>query len=779
MAVEIGALRALLSLDSAAFERGASRAQASMGNLQRRFARVGGTLRDVGQRLSVGLTTPLTGAAAASMAAGSALAELDNQAKVAGISAQELKTLSLATQGVGIDSEKLADILKDVNDKLGDYKVAGAGGAVDFFEQIAPKVGLTIEAFEGLSSSDALQLYISALEEANVSQAEMTFYLEALASDATALLPVFANGGAMIDDFRARAEKLGLAISDKTITAAREAGAEFRVVSEVLKTRMQAALVDLLPAFTKLGETMVPVFETAVNWTVRISEAFGNLSPRMQRIIATGVALAAVAGPLAVGLGALASVFAILAGPVGLVVVGLTAVAGAAAYVYTQWDTIKAKYPALAAALEGVAAVASEGWERFKNAGAAAVEVFEGYASAVSAALDGDFTAALDGLKAAGQSTQDFWFALFPELETALAATREKVAAAAAYFRAGFGADLRSGIETARGAMSDLMSGILSRLEERYPELTARGAALVGNIAGGISAGASVVWDRIRQLGTDLAEKVKELAGDVIAAGKELGIEIINGVVAGVREKIEEARAAIRGAMASITGAAKDEAEIRSPSRVFARIGHELMRGAAVGIEARKGDPVEAARAAGEDVTEAMKKATEAGAEPAANGLVSTFSDAFDRIVFQGESFSSVMLQLFQNLGNQLRSAGLNQLFGAIWSGISGGGSGSAVADLAKVAMAVPAREIAAAASFNPMAGGLAMQSPALAGVKGRAGGAGLGGGSLTLNVNVTGARGNKEVSDMVEQGVRAGLAQYDAQMPDRVAQIQRDPRVR
>ncbi|MDZ7906338.1 MAG: hypothetical protein U5N55_11610 [Cypionkella sp.] len=68
----------------------------------------------------------------------------------------------------------------------------------DFFENIAPQVGVTAENFRDLSGADALQLFVSSLEAANLSQAEMTFYMEAMAGDATALIPLLRDSGAEV-----------------------------------------------------------------------------------------------------------------------------------------------------------------------------------------------------------------------------------------------------------------------------------------------------------------------------------------------------------------------------------------------------------------------------------------------------------------------------------------------------------------------------------------------------------------------------------------------------
>jgi hypothetical protein len=54
----------------------------------------------------------------------------------------------------------------------------------------------------------------------------------------------------------------------------------------------------------------------------------------------------------------------------------------------------------------------------------------------------------------------------------------------------------------------------------------------------------------------------------------------------------------------------------------------------------------------------------------------------------------------------------------------------------------------------------------------------GGGGGSMNINVNVSGARGNSEITEMVQAGVQQGLSDYDRTMlPRRVAAINNDPR--
>src|SRR5690606_2630196 len=140
------------------------------------------------------------GAAAAATAAMvvtqvKAATELRQQAQLASSTTQEFQRYAIAAETVGINQEKLADQLKDFNEKVGEFQQSGSGGMKDFFEQIAPKIGITADAFRGLSGPQALQLYYDSLERAGASQQQMSFYLESMASDTTALIPLLRNGG--------------------------------------------------------------------------------------------------------------------------------------------------------------------------------------------------------------------------------------------------------------------------------------------------------------------------------------------------------------------------------------------------------------------------------------------------------------------------------------------------------------------------------------------------------------------------------------------------------
>ena len=120
--------------------------------------------------------------------------EMVNLARVADESVGTFSVLAAEAKQYGVEQDKLSDIFKDTSDRVGDFLATGGGPMADFFDNIAPKVGVTAEQFRGLSGSQGLQLYFDSLQKANVSQEEMVFYLEAMASDTTQLIPLLQRG---------------------------------------------------------------------------------------------------------------------------------------------------------------------------------------------------------------------------------------------------------------------------------------------------------------------------------------------------------------------------------------------------------------------------------------------------------------------------------------------------------------------------------------------------------------------------------------------------------
>lgn len=148
--------------------------------------------------------------------------ELDRFATLTNTSAETFQKWAYASRSVGIEQDKLADILKDVQDRVGDFLTTGGGPMADFFENIAPKVGVTAEQFRKLSGPQALELFTSSLEKANLSQSETIFYMEAMASDSSLLIPLLQDGATGMRAMGDEAERLGIVMRNETVAATKE-----------------------------------------------------------------------------------------------------------------------------------------------------------------------------------------------------------------------------------------------------------------------------------------------------------------------------------------------------------------------------------------------------------------------------------------------------------------------------------------------------------------------------------------------------------------------------
>ncbi|TKT58356.1 hypothetical protein [Rhizobium sp. LC145] len=336
----IGALRVNLGIDTAQFTESLKGVRASMAN-------VGKQMQAWGGKLSTYISAPLTIAGGAVAAAAVSMAkdidELRKAAQISNTGFEDFQRLAYAAKSVGIEGDKLADIFKDVNDRIGDFNQTGGGPMADFFEKIAPKVGITAEAFKNLSGPQSLQLYYDSLVKAGASQQEMTFYLEAMASDATALIPLLKAGG---EGFRELGEGAAV-ISEGQAAGLKAYNDAMRALSEAVK--------GLTIALASSG--IVEYITQMVQWLTSLVQTLSATNPEILKwgVIIGGIA--AAIGPVVAALGLfLAAVSAISLPVLGVV----AAIAALTAGLIAFWPEISRAYEATVQFAGGV-------WEQLKR----------------------------------------------------------------------------------------------------------------------------------------------------------------------------------------------------------------------------------------------------------------------------------------------------------------------------------------------------------------------------------------------------------------------------
>ena len=250
--------------------------------------------------------------------------ELKNQAAIANSSAQEFQRFSYAARTVGVEQGKLSDIFKDTTDRVGDFLQTGGGPMADFFENIAPQIGVTAQQFKNLSGPEALQKFYQGLEQANLSQSEMTFYMEAIASDATALIPLLRDGGAGFAEMAREADKLGIVLSDGQLGSLDEFAGQFDRLTGVMSAGANVIAAELAPSLSGLADELVGV---------AVAFQDGEYDTQIRALEGAATAAATAAGMYAtyraaVGAATIAQwAFnaALRANPIGLIATGVTA----------------------------------------------------------------------------------------------------------------------------------------------------------------------------------------------------------------------------------------------------------------------------------------------------------------------------------------------------------------------------------------------------------------------------------------------------------------------
>jgi len=248
----------------------------------------------------------IAGAAVGSLGAltGMALAyannarEIQNLATVADMGVVEFQRMAVAAQQVGITQEQLSDQIKDFNEKLGEFVLTGKGEATDAFELLqknAKMSGEEIKKFalemQKASGGDAMQMYVDKLEEAGVSQEQMSFLTENMANDFTKLLPIFADNGAAIDAWGDAAERAGAIMDEQAIAKANELNTQSQLLELQLKGMSNTMLAAVVPAlvdiadaffqdseqgntFSQVGDTLALTLKLLASTAIVVGNAF-------------------------------------------------------------------------------------------------------------------------------------------------------------------------------------------------------------------------------------------------------------------------------------------------------------------------------------------------------------------------------------------------------------------------------------------------------------------------------------------------------------------------
>jgi len=178
----------------------------------------------------------------------------DQWAKSLKMSTQELLAWQFAAEKAGVAGDNMADIFKDLSDKIGDAVLNKSGEAVDALNSL----GLSADKLSKVSPDKQLLAIGEALGKISTNAGKVTI-LESLGNDLSKLLPLFDNNNAKLNQFIQLAKDYGVAPDPQSIDDLIKVNTLFQDMEaqvKGLKMEIAAGLahVDLSPLNNSLSE---------------------------------------------------------------------------------------------------------------------------------------------------------------------------------------------------------------------------------------------------------------------------------------------------------------------------------------------------------------------------------------------------------------------------------------------------------------------------------------------------------------------------------------------
>ncbi|MBG7617707.1 MAG: hypothetical protein IZT57_04990, partial [Chloroflexi bacterium] len=194
--------------------------------------------------------------------------ELELLAKQAKTSTSDFQALSFATNRYGINAEQIADISKDIADKVGEFSAAGTGAFQDYVDVMKlskDEARAAAREFEGLSSQEILGTMVSRMEDASVSGDKMTFVLESLGNDASRLIPLFKGNSKELLELKKRFNDVNdsLQITGTQAAALQDVSNTFTLMTSSMGNASTAISATLAPVFDDFFNDIIDIVPDA------------------------------------------------------------------------------------------------------------------------------------------------------------------------------------------------------------------------------------------------------------------------------------------------------------------------------------------------------------------------------------------------------------------------------------------------------------------------------------------------------------------------------------
>ena len=254
--------------------------------------------------IAASVATAVTGAAYAMVNDfANTATEIDQLTKRLNVNAEAFQATAYAAKSFGIEQDQLADGMKELSMRAGEFALTGEGS----FKDVASQLGLTRAQVKSYGNDvnglfDLVRDKLAGIQN----QGQRQFLADALFGGGLADVggEFFSQTSANIEALQKQAQESGLVISQETIDMAREYTREMDSLQARIKGLWNIVASNLLPIFTRITRQMKEFFDLHGDEIVDgLTAAINGLITAIKYL---GIA-AAIAMPYLVGSAAIAS----------------------------------------------------------------------------------------------------------------------------------------------------------------------------------------------------------------------------------------------------------------------------------------------------------------------------------------------------------------------------------------------------------------------------------------------------------------------------------------
>ena len=486
----------------------ASKLNKTLQGVQGRMKNFGASVSRAGGTLTKFVSGPMAGAVAGL----GALAKKEGERADALLDAQARTQASLETlqeykhvaDQAGVSEEFFSDATKDMSRQLASAAQGGKRASAAF-----DALGINIRDSNGevRSTSELTEEAMQKLAGMENESRRAAIAQDLFKSSQQDVLAVVSQGADAIDKQRQKAHELGVVQSEEAVKSANE----FRKSVEELQTKLKGMAVRIGSEVAPLLENrlvpfvenrVVPAFENIASKLKTAAEWFGQLDPKVKKIIASVAGFAAALGPVLMVVGKVVSVMGSLTGV-------LSAVAGA----------ISLPVAAVGALVAGLVLAYNKS-ETFRGIVHDVIDAVKGFAKLIRSTLVGDLQGAHEA------------FSMIPE---PLHDIGEAVHDAASWFR-------------------DVLPKAIDAVKETIGAFVEEAKQLWQRWGDDIMKTAESAWDAISAIVTTVVKAVKTNIEWFVAGVKELWSRFGDDILEFARETWDNVKTMVEGALQVIRG---------------------------------------------------------------------------------------------------------------------------------------------------------------------------------------------------------------------------------